>query len=106
MQVGAVHERRQPIRDDDLFEQPPHHELQAGGYLIRVKVDRAQELGQEGRRPLDRAGEQLGKEGDVQHHAAGMALWWELAPVDVNQVGDAGEGKEGEAGWILPMNTW
>ncbi len=87
------------VGDDDLAEQAFEDQQHAVECLARMESAWLLHLGQKVRGPLNRAGDQMRKEADEQrvvHQRIGGA---QLAPVDVDDVGDFLKGVEGDRWW-------
>ena len=97
--VHRVHVCRHAVGDDDLEEQAPRDELEAGRHPAVVKPMVRLELGQEVLRPFNRSCDQLWKEDDEQRVGDEVPLCLEVATVHVNQVAHRLKGIEGDADW-------
>ena len=88
---------RQPVGDHGLLEHAPQDQHHAEPDEHPVGIGRALQLRQEARRPHDGARHQMRKERDEEHDVDQRARPVEIAAVEIDDVGDALEGEEGDA---------
>ena len=92
-----VRQRREVVGQHDFLEHAPEHEPEALFEHVAGDAPRLAELRQQMRRPLDRAGDQLGEEGDEGQEMNDSSAWRELSAVDVDGIAHRLEGVERDA---------
>ena len=88
---------RTGVGDDDLLEHAPEDEAHAVAPLLVGECPRRGDLRQEVGGALDGPRDKLGKERDECGKCDGVAGGLEVAPIDVDGVGEGLEGVEGDA---------
>ena len=90
---------RAVVGHHNLLEQTPKYLSHAIDGVVVIKFALFQELRQEVRRALDRAGHQLREEGNESEESHDVLGGLNLAPKDIDGVGKGLEGVEGDAYW-------
>ena len=88
---------RTGVGDDDFLEHAPEDEAHAVAPLLVGEGPRRGDLRQQVGGPLDGPRDELREEGDKGTKGHGVAGGLEVAPVDVDGVGEGLEGVEGDA---------
>ena len=88
---------RTGVGHDDLLEHAPEDKAHAVAPLLVGELPRGSDLWQQVGGPLDGSGDELREKGDKGTKGDGITGGLEVAPVDVDGVGEGLEGVEGDA---------